>query len=130
MIEFTFDDKGLRTALRRLSSQTRKAVAASLFQEGEIIMAVAKDRTPVRDGYLKESGHVQLPTISSDEISVVLGFGGPTAPYAVVVHEDLDAHHTVGQAKFLESALMEAEPDLADRLARRVQLNLRDIIGK
>lgn len=35
---------------------------------------------------------------------VVVGYA---APYAVFVHEDLEAHHTNGQAKFLEQPLRE-----------------------
>lgn len=37
--------------------------------------------------------------MKASDVSVVVGF---TAAYAVYVHENLDAHHPVGQAKFLE----------------------------
>jgi hypothetical protein len=48
----------------------------------------------------------------------VLAFG---TDYAVYVHENLQAHHPVGQAKFLESAMTEAAPTLAERVAARVK---------
>jgi hypothetical protein len=48
--------------------------------------------------------------------------GGPSAPYAIFVHEDLDAKHKVGQAKFLESWLLESRPNMTARVARRVKI--------
>ena len=43
----------------------------------------------------------------------------------VTVHENLDAFHRVGQAKFLESVLVESRPYLAARVARRMNAILR-----
>lgn len=42
--------------------------------------------------------------------SVVVGFA---APYAVYVHENLEAHHTNGQAKFLSRAMSESDGSVA-----------------
>jgi hypothetical protein len=53
---------------------------------------------------------------------VRMAFGGPAAPYAIKVHEDLEAFHRVGQAKFLESVLLESAPHLAQRVSRRIRL--------
>ena len=39
----------------------------------------------------------------------IVGF---TANYAIYVHENLQAHHPVGQAKFLEDPLRELTPEL------------------
>jgi hypothetical protein len=50
-----------------------------------------------------------------------LGFGGPSAPYAVIVHENLNVRHQVGQAKFLERPLNEAARGLAERIAAEVR---------
>jgi hypothetical protein len=49
--------------------------------------------------------------------------GGPAAPYAIYVHEDLEAIHPVGQAKFIESVLLESRPFMAARIAKRIDLN-------
>lgn len=47
---------------------------------------------------------------------------GYSAPYAVFVHEDLEAHHPVGEARFLSRALRAGAPFrrafLADALRR------------
>lgn len=97
---------------------------AALFAEAEIEMTESKRRTPVDTGALRSTGFVKPPYFSSDHnITVVLGFGGPAAPYALIVHEDMEAFHKVGQAKYLESTLMESRPFIAQRIANRLQLD-------
>src|SRR5512143_3642237 len=83
-----------------------QAVAAALFVEAEAIMTVSKEQyVPVDTGALRASGHVVPPKISGTNVMVELGYGGPSAPYAVIVHEDLTKRHKVGQAKYLEIPL-------------------------
>ena len=68
-------------------------------------MTKAKKITPVDEGVLRSSGHVQLPVQRGSSVEVELGFGGPAGSgegqlkdvgYAVYVHEDLTAYHPVG----------------------------------
>lgn len=116
---------GAADVLRRLQQVIHEAptvVAQALFEEAEIEMTEARERTPVETGDLRRSGFVQPPEIDRDAVSVTLGFGGPAAPYAVYVHENLEAFHPVGQAKFLESTLLESVPHLPARIARRINL--------
>lgn len=110
--------RDLGTMIDRL----RERAATALYQEAEIEMTEAKKRTPVDTGALRSSGFVEPPVASGDEISVRLGFGGPAAPYAIIVHEDLSALHPVGQAKFLESTILESAPYMAARVAKRLGL--------
>ena len=58
------------------------------------------------------------------------GFGGPAAPYAVFVHEDLSARHATGAAKFYESALLEAIPTLEGRLGEALSVELQRVVAK
>lgn len=44
-------------------------------------------------------GALAVNAIKSDNVAVAVGY---TAQYAIFVHEDLEAKHTVGQAKYLE----------------------------
>ena len=97
-------------------------VGVALYQEAEIEMTEAKRRTPVLTGVLRASGHVRPPVREGETVSVTLAFGGPAAPYAVYVHENLEAWHKTGQAKFLESVLLESAKHLADRVGRRLSL--------
>jgi hypothetical protein len=80
-------------------------------------------RTPVDTGALKGSHETSKPEQGGGDVSVTITVGGPAAPYAVPVHENLDAHHKVGQAKFLESTIMESRSSMAERIARRIDLN-------
>lgn len=110
--------------LRASPNRMKKAAASALFKEGERIMAKAKPLTPVLTGVLRETGHVQLPVIEGDKISDTFGFGGPAAPYAVYVHENLEAHHLVGQAKFLEQPMLELESGRMNRIAQDIKNDL------
>lgn len=112
-------------ALDVLADQFAGAVGPSLREEGEIEMTEAKRRTPVDTSALRNSGHVTGPRYGGRDAEVRLVFGGPAAPYAIFVHEDMEAWHDVGQAKFLESTLLESEPYLAQRLARRILSKVR-----
>jgi hypothetical protein len=109
--------------LRQIAAKFPDRVAAALYQEAQIEMTEAKRRTPVDTGTLRASGQVAQPARSGRNISVTLSFGGAAADYAIYVHENLEAHHRVGQAKFLESTLDESAPHMAARIAARVQLN-------
>jgi hypothetical protein len=57
------------------------------------------------------------PETQGKQIQVRLVFGGPAAPYAAIVHENLTAHHPVGQAKYLESVALERRPGMGKEVA-------------
>lgn len=118
-------DRELARKLRSLGARILPAVAAILNQEHEQIMAVAKERTPVEFGNLKNSGFVAPPELRGSVVVSEGGFGGPAVNYAIPVHERLDVNHTVGQAKFYESAMLEAANGMETRLgaALRAEIN-------
>lgn len=47
-------------------------------------------------------------------------FGGPAAPYAIYVHENLEAHHHVGGPLFVVNPLNEAIPTASAEIARLI----------
>lgn len=125
MAEIALKIEGLDQLQRKLDALAQglgAEVGHALRAEAEIEMTEAKRRTPVLTGVLKGSGHVTGPTWRGREVTVELKFGGPAAPYAVAVHENLEAFHKNGEAKFLERPLMESAPHLAARVARRIKL--------
>ena len=113
--------------LQNAPKATVRDVEAALFQEGENIMGVSKQRTPVDLQGLRSSGHVKEPITKKNTI-VTLAYG---TKYAVAVHETPSEHDppswvgktikfTSGQSKFLESAMKEASKGFGGRLKRRV----------
>jgi hypothetical protein len=116
-LEFTNLDR-FRQALAAYQGDTVRAAAGALYREGERIMTRSKQEfVPVDTGALRASGRTQPPEVTSTSITVVLSFGGASAPYALVVHENLQAHHAVGQAKYLEQPINEAVAGMDARLA-------------
>jgi hypothetical protein len=107
-------------------------VGAAVYQEAQVEMTEAKQRTPVSPtpapagvvpGSLRASGRVSPPEREGNSVKVTLSFGGPGIDYAVAQHERLDYLHTTGQAKYLESVLDESAPHMAARLAARLKLD-------
>jgi hypothetical protein len=106
--------------------RARQALAIGLREIGEDVMLQAKELCPVRYGALRASGMAQDVVDDGDALVETLSFGDTAVDYAIYVHEDLEAHHAVGQAKFLEEPLIEMQPQMADLLAEslRAQLGL------
>lgn len=106
--------KELAAILRRFADgSARKAVARVVYQKAEIIAGKAKDEyVPVDLGALKGSIRADGPHDADGKVSASVVAGGPAAPYAVVVHEDLTAHHDVGGPKYLERPAMEVRPTI------------------
>ena len=89
--------KNLNDALSKINNKTRK----SLVLVGILVKGRSQALTPVDTGNLK-AGHYTSIGGGKNNPTVEIGL---TAPYAVYVHEDLNANHPTGQAKFLEQAL-------------------------
>lgn len=60
----------------------------------------------------------------------VTGVVGYSAAYAVYVHEDLEAHHDVGQAKFLEQPAREESDAIAGTISKALKAgrSMRDAV--
>jgi len=108
--------------LKDLARDFPTKVGRALYIEAQVEMTESKRRVPVKTGVLRNSGMVSLPERDGRRISVTLSYGGAAQDYAVPVHENLEAFHRVGQAKYLESVLDESRPHMAERLATRLHL--------
>lgn len=115
--------EAMRAKLSRLAQRFPDEVMRALYQETEVEVKEVKQRTPVDTGTLRNTVHQVGPSRNGSKIYSLIAAGGPSAPYAIYVHEDLDVFHKVGQAKFIESVIMEARPYLAARVAKRIELN-------
>ena len=108
--------EGMDEVLARLNSEIGKIEGAGmdgLLDAGLQIQSVSQSRTPVDEGNLKGSAFTR-----KENGGVVTG---NTAAYAIYVHENLEATHTNGQAKFLESALRDNESQIVEIVRRRAR---------
>ncbi len=131
--------KELQAKLAELAKEYPEIAKAALYRQAEMrIMTPSKrDFVPVRDGHLRNSGHV---VADPDKIKVTLGFGGPAGignvggtnsedvGYAIVQHENLDFKHTVGEAKYLEKPLMEELPMLPQHIAEDMWKDIEKVV--
>ena len=137
--EVTFEGlDGLLRALEHRPDDIVRAAKSALFIEGEETITEAKRLTPVDEGVLRASGHVQLPEETADGgVEVRAGFGGPAGSgnqggetnekdvgYAVYVHEDLTARHPVGQAKYLEVPVNQRRAGFVERVVQHIRERL------
>lgn len=112
--------RDIERGLQELRRSMMAKGAQGLYEGGQVIMTDAKRRVPVDLGNLKGSGYVTAPTPNEGGMHVEVGFGGPAASYAIYVHEDLSAHHPVGEAKYLENAVEAQAPAVFAHVAKRV----------
>lgn len=99
------------------ASLVRAAAEQAATDAAEVVLLAAQANVPVDTGALKRSGKV-----TPDGLAAVVSF---TDPIAIIVHEDMHAHHTNGKAKYLEQA-MSAETAAALKAAGAA---LRSVIG-
>jgi hypothetical protein len=113
-------------ALKLRAKKNPLSIAKALFIEAGIEATEMKRRTPVDTGALRGTYEVTKPDFGAlgGDISVEIRVGGPAAEYAIHVHENLEAHHDVGQAKFMESVINESKPFFHARVAKRAKIIL------
>lgn len=120
----------LRTFGRKYPDEAGRA----LYLETEIEATEVKRRTPVWNpenpvpaghvpGSLRASVHVIGPIRVGDRVYTLIAAGGTSASYALYVHEDMEAFHRTGQAKYIESVILESQPYILQRVAKRIVLN-------
>ena len=102
--------------LLRLARRSPKAMERAMYKYGNEEMTEAKRLTPVEFGDLRDSGVVDAPEWVGEVLAMELGFGGAAEAYAAAVHEDMEAYHEHGQAKFLEAPLNASEPYFDQRV--------------
>lgn len=101
-------------------------LADALYVEAELIMTDSKQNyVPVDTGMLRNSGTVTKPVVTKKDVTVTLGYGGPAADYAVIVHE---APPTYGQGKrkYLQKPLNNAERGMITRVADAIRQRVKN----
>ena len=111
----------LTNKLNKSISEVFDTVEDALLDCGNDLQQKAQDLTPVDTGALRSSAFTEAESGSNP--SVVVGF---EEEYAIFVHENLEAHHNNGQAKFLEQPLREN----ADKYAEHVKNKVQELIDR
>ncbi len=143
MIDITIRYPNLSRVLskvKRIPDVALRELSTVAYQEYELIMTDSELQCPVDSGALRSTGHVELPTLGKNTFEVVGGYGGPAGGgvwvnakgeiityvgYAVSVHEDLEAYHDDGNAKFLERPIDASRKQMDRAMAKALILGLR-----
>jgi len=113
----------MAASMQKVANDMPNKVREALRAEAEIEAQEARRRVPVDTGALQDTIKVEdRKNKEQNVIGVDIVAGGPNAPYGLIVHEDLEAFHRVGQAKYLESVLRESAPHMGKRVAKRLEL--------
>lgn len=127
--------------LKFLRGNAAHALGQALYTEAELLLTRSKPITPRRHGALRASGFVTTPVILGRWVTVTVGYGGVTAPYAWIVHERPDPRVVGGKKvpvrwttpgtgnKYLEKPLQELKRSMNRRIANRVRAYVRSQVG-
>lgn len=120
-------------ALGEIKAMYPKKVRGALYRvaTSRILKPVQDDRIPKLTGNAAASGHVVM---HDSKLRADVVFGGPVggggdntedANYVVPLHENLDAKHPHGEAKFLERQMNEESGSFKQDLIDECQLSGR-----
>lgn len=101
----------IKDALAKVKAEQDKKKRKALTRIGVFVKADSVKMTPVDTSNLRGSAY-------SDVDGAKKVFIGYTAFYAPFVHEDLEAKHTVGEAKFLEKSVKMNQDRILEELAK------------
>lgn len=114
--------KGADEVMRKLEQLAKGILAEggrAIVPMGKEIMAESKSRTPVLTGALRDSHRLSDPRIERGSVSIVIGVGDSSTPYALAVHEDVENN---ANSKFLQSSALDAVPRAAKNIGKRISL--------
>lgn len=116
-------------ALTQAKSDVIHAIARGMRAWGEETRTAAIRVTPKDLGNLRDSIFVSQ-TVDGEKVVLVLGAGGPAAPYALIVHEQLSSkiHWSIPGTgpKYLENPINERMNLLDDDIAVEVERVIKE----
>lgn len=125
MATFSFTLEGAKELQNMLiagGDGSGKEAGQAIWEEANKIFAKSQVLVPVDTGVLRGSGGVSAPQSDGKDLYVDIFYGGPAAPYALLVHEIQGNHHNPPtQAKYLEQPFMEALPSIQANMAARIK---------
>ena len=107
----------MRAKIDALKAEFTQQVEVAVEAEATRLLEIAKEKCPIETGELRDSGKVAMSR-DGGRTTAEISFN---TPYAAEVHENLEAHHAVGQSKFLESTMMENATESGKRIADHIK---------
>ena len=122
----TMEDTGLAFARDQV-----RPLSAAIYGVEQYFIGKSLPLVPVDTGALRGSAYAAEPRVEGDHVIGEFGYGGvatkvnpktlePSSTYAVYVHENLEAHHKVGQAKYLSTPVEAEEAQIGKMIADRM----------
>lgn len=108
--------------INRLVRNNWNDAKKGLLEEANIVLNQSIRQTPREFGDLRRSGTVEETKDTKHEYEVTIGFN---ESYAAAIHENLNAHHDIGKAKYLEDPLMARVDDITKNIAKRIRNKVR-----
>lgn len=115
--EFSNIQAQLSSVIKDVIKDLDDAAVKGLEEIGAFLEEKAVAKTPVKTGKLKGSSFHRTSRDSFGP-KIEVGFKDPKA---IFVHEQLGAHHPVGEAKFLENAIKENLDEVKKRLIQALE---------
>lgn len=102
------------------------AIDEGLKKCAEILLKKSQELVPVDKGPLKASGKVISNGKKGMAANYTVFYGGPSAPYAFIVHERLGVHHKPPtQAKYLSDAVNAVRGTMTWTLGRQIKVGMK-----
>lgn len=123
----SFEIRGTKQVNRKLQDYADlfpEVAADALFdQMHDVLEPEVYESTPEKYGDLRSTIRTEESVRKGKIISCSIVAGGDEAPYALFVHEDLDAFHPIGDAKYIERPLNRAARSFGQELGARLQVD-------
>lgn len=97
--------------LNRRVNQLRDASQRGVNKAALIVLRESNRLVPVDTGNLRQSGFFE--PVQAGPPAVIVAY---QAEYAIHVHEDLEARHPTGEAKFLEKAVTRKQSEIVEAI--------------
>lgn len=94
-------------------ARVRAAAEEGLIAAAEVVKQEAIQRAPLETGELRNSA-----STSHEGLRAVVAFD---SPHAVIQHEELGYHHEIGEAKYLENAVIATRTQAAAVIAAAIR---------
>jgi hypothetical protein len=130
----------IRAAIDRNTARIAHKVERALINTGVFVLNASSENVPLEVMALRESGRTRQKFSGFNTI-VYVGYAAPDfymtgvnnkgemeerhpADYAVIVHEDVEAYHEHGSAKYLEMVTVGMRDEIAEYFREQVVRNV------